>query len=165
MIPLDSAHELIRLQASGELSAVQITQAALDSIRRTQPTINAYTHVADELAMKQAAAVDAKRMQGQPLGPLAGVPVAAKGRAVYTRYADHLFIQDVARGFMSPFDATVISKLRAADAVIVGKDEHDEFAMGASTENSYFGVTRNPWESGIHARRQQRWRCSDGRRG
>ncbi len=144
LIPLDSAHDLIRLQARGELSAIQITQAALDSIRRTQPTINAYTHVAEELALQQAAAIDARRHRGETLGPLAGVPVAAKD-VLCTRDMPTTCSSKMLQGFQSPFDATVISKLRAADAVIVGKTNMDEFAMGASTENSFFGVTRNPW--------------------
>jgi len=143
-IPLDSASELIRLQASGDLTAVQITQASLDSIRRTQPSINAYTHVAEDSALAKAAEVDRRRAAGESLGVLAGVPVAVKD-VLCTRDMPTTCSSKMLQNFRPPYDATVVGKLRAADAVIVGKTNMDEFAMGASTENSAFGVTRNPW--------------------
>jgi aspartyl-tRNA(Asn)/glutamyl-tRNA(Gln) amidotransferase subunit A len=143
-IPLDSASELLRLQASGELTAVQIAEAALESIRLSQPTINAYTHVAAEAAIACADDVDKRRAAGKPLGPLAGVPVAVKD-VLCTRDMPTTCSSKMLQNFRPPYDATVVSKLREADAVIVGKTNMDEFAMGASTENSAFGVTRNPW--------------------
>jgi aspartyl-tRNA(Asn)/glutamyl-tRNA(Gln) amidotransferase subunit A len=143
-IPLDSASELIRLQASGELTAVQIAEAALESIRLSQPTINAYTHVAAEAAIAAADEVDKRRAAGKPLGPLAGVPVAVKD-VLCTHDMPTTCSSKMLQNFHPPYDATVVSKLRSADAVIVGKTNMDEFAMGASTENSAFGVTRNPW--------------------
>jgi len=143
-IPLDSASELIRLQACGELTAVQITEASLDSIRRTQPTINAYTYIAQETAIAKAEEVDRRRAAGEPLGVLAGVPVAVKD-VLCTRDMPTTCSSKMLQNFRPPYDATVVEKLRAADAVIVGKTNMDEFAMGASTENSAFGVARNPW--------------------
>jgi len=143
-IPLDSARELIRRQESGELTAVQIAEASLESIRLTQPTINAYTHVAAEAAIAAADDVDRRRASGEPLGPLAGVPVAVKD-VLCTRDMPTTCSSRMLQHFVPPYDATVVGKLRSAGAVIIGKTNMDEFAMGASTETSAFGVTRNPW--------------------
>ena len=123
---------------------MQIAEAALESIRLSQPTINAYTHVAAEAAIAAADEVDKRRAAGKPLGPLAGVPVAVKD-VLCTRDMPTTCSSKMLQNFHPPYDATVVSKLREADAVIVGKTNMDEFAMGASTENSAFGVTRNPW--------------------
>ena len=143
-IPLDSARELIRLQASGELSAVQITEASLESIRLSQDSIHAFTHVAYDAAFAKAEDIDRRRAAGQPLGALAGVPVAVKD-VLCTRDMPTTCSSKMLQNFCPPYDATVVEKLRVADAVIIGKTNMDEFAMGASTENSAFGVTRNPW--------------------
>lgn len=141
---LDSASEILRLQASGEASAVEIATRAIDAIEATQPTINAFTHFDRDLAIAAAAAVDAKRAAGEKLGPLAGVPVAVKD-VLCTRDMPTTCSSKMLQNFRPPYDAGVVERLRAADAVIVGKTNMDEFAMGASTENSAFGVTRNPW--------------------
>ena len=142
---LDSAQEILRLQSSGEVTAVEITRRAIASIESTQPTINAFTHVETEGALAAAERVDQKRRQGQPLGPLAGLPIAVKD-VLCTADMPTTCSSNMLRNFRPPYDATVVEKLRAADAVIVGKTNMDEFAMGASTENSAFGVTRNPWD-------------------
>ena len=143
-IPLDSARELIRLQASGDLSAVQITEASLQSIRLSQSSIHAFTHVAYDTALATAEAIDRRRAAGESLGALAGVPVAVKD-VLCTHDMPTTCSSKMLQNFRPPYDATVVQKLRAADAVIIGKTNMDEFAMGASTENSAFGVTRNPW--------------------
>lgn len=143
-IPLDSATSLLRLQASGELTAEQIAAAAFASIRTTEPTINAYTHLAEAAAMAAARDVDRRRAAGKPLGDLAGIPVAVKD-VLCTSDMPTTCSSNMLRNFQPPYDATVVAKLRQADAILVGKTNMDEFAMGASTETSAFGVTRNPW--------------------
>ncbi|WP_164103462.1 Asp-tRNA(Asn)/Glu-tRNA(Gln) amidotransferase subunit GatA [Candidatus Laterigemmans baculatus] len=144
-IPLDSATELLRLQAAGELSAVQITQAALDRIAATEPQISAFTHRADEAAIAAAEKIDRDRSAGLPLGPLAGIPVAVKD-VLCTRDMPTTCSSKMLAGYHSPYDATVVARLRQAGAVLVGKTNMDEFAMGASTETSAMGVTGNPWD-------------------
>lgn len=144
-IPLDSATELLRLQASGELTAEQITAASFESIARSEPRLHAFTHLAEESAMDAARQVDQRRARGEPLGPLAGIPVAIKD-VLCTRDMPTTCGSRMLRDFRPPYDSTIVTKLREADAILVGKTNMDEFAMGASTETSYFGITRNPWD-------------------
>ena len=143
---LDSALEVLRLQSSGEATAVEIAKIAIDKIEASQDSINAFTHFDREKTLLAAEAVDAKRRAGQEMGPLAGVPVAVKD-VLCTKDMPTTCSSNMLREFCPPYDATVIEKLRRADAVIVGKTNMDEFAMGASTETSAFGVTRNPWDT------------------
>lgn len=143
---LDSAQELLRLQTAGEASAVEITRRALQSIEVSQSQHNAFTHVAEESALAAAESVDQKRGSGKPLGPLAGVPVAVKD-VLCASNMPTTCSSKMLQSFRPPYNATVVEKLIAADAVIVGKTNMDEFAMGASTETSAFGVTRNPWDT------------------
>ncbi|MDG2222742.1 MAG: Asp-tRNA(Asn)/Glu-tRNA(Gln) amidotransferase subunit GatA [Rubripirellula sp.] len=143
---LDSALEILRLQSTGEASAVDVTKKVFESIESSESSINAFTHVDRDGALATAEAIDKKRRAGEPLGPLAGVPVAAKD-VLCTRDMPTTCSSNMLRHFRPPYDATVIEKLRQADAVIVGKTNMDEFAMGASTETSAFGVTRNPWDT------------------
>lgn len=141
---LDSAQEVLQLQSRGDATAVEIATAAIDKIEATQGNINAFTHINRELVLSTAEAVDQKRRNGEPLGPLAGVPVAVKD-VLCTRDMPTTCSSNMLRHFRPPYDATVVEKLREADAIIVGKTNMDEFAMGASTETSAFGNTRNPW--------------------
>lgn len=143
---LDSATEILRLQSTGEATAVEIATRALDAIDATQKSINAFTHVDRQQAMLAAEAVDAKRKAGNEMGALAGVPVAVKD-VLCTKNMPTTCSSNMLRNFRPPYDATAVDKLRKADAVIVGKTNMDEFAMGASTETSAFGVTRNPWDT------------------
>ncbi|OYP30346.1 Asp-tRNA(Asn)/Glu-tRNA(Gln) amidotransferase subunit GatA [Rhodopirellula sp. MGV] len=143
---LDSAFELLRKQADGEVSAVEIAGQAIDAIEASQSLHNAYTHVDRDLALATAKAIDEKRAAGKPLGALAGVPVAVKD-VLCTADMPTTCSSEMLRGFRPPYDATVVEKLRAADAVIVGKTNMDEFAMGGSTETGAFGATTNPWDT------------------
>ncbi len=132
------------MQAAGELTAEQIAAAAVASIRASEPDVNAFTHVAEESAMATAREIDRRRSLGQPVGELAGIPVAVKD-VLCTRDMPTTCSSNMLRGYRPPYDATVVKRLREADAVLIGKTNMDEFAMGASTETSAFGVTRNPW--------------------
>ena len=142
----DSALELLRLQNAGEMTAAEITQNAIARIEAVDDTINAFTHRAAESAIAVANQIDARRAKGEKLGKLAGVPVAVKD-VLCTSDMPTTCSSNMLREFNPPYDSTVVEKLRAADAVIIGKTNMDEFAMGASTETSVFGVTRNPWDT------------------
>ena len=141
---LDSASELLRQQAAGEVSAAEITRRTLTSIEASDPTIGAFTHLAAEAAMEAAEQVDARRAAGETLGPLAGVPVAVKD-ILCTEDMPTTCSSKMLEKFHAPYDATVVAKLRAADAILIGKTNMDEFGMGASSETSAAGLTRNPW--------------------
>lgn len=143
---LDSAQEILRLQSAGEATAVEIVESALASIEASEPSINAFTHIDREVALQAAKRVDDKRRSGQSMGALAGVPVAVKD-VLCTKDMPTTCSSEMLRQFRPPYDATVIERLRLADAIIVGKTNMDEFAMGASTETSAFGITRNPWDT------------------
>ena len=131
--------------AAGTLSAVEVAHAAVDRIRRADGALGAFLRVDEAGALAAAAAVDRKRAAGAPLGPLAGVPVGVKDQIV-TKGLETTCASRILQGFVPPFDATVVERLRAADAVIVGKCNLDEFAMGSTNEHSAFGPCRNPWD-------------------
>ena len=150
----ESACELARRVRSGEASALELTDAALAKIR-DQAKLGAFLHVDEDLARSSARAIDEKRRRGEALGSLAGVPVAVKDAIATfdapTTAASKILLGgssatpiDQRKPFRPPYDATVVSKLRAADAVIIGKTNLDEFAMGSSNENSAFFPARNP---------------------
>ena len=128
---LDSVSEILRLQSDGEASAVDIATAALDRIEEADGVINAFTHLNRESTLAAAADVDRRRTAGQPIGPLAGVPVAVKD-VLCTRDMPTTCSSKMLRNFHPPYDSGEVEKLRAAEAVIVGKTNMDEFAMGAS---------------------------------
>lgn len=136
--------DLQRLQEEG-LSAEAIAQAALETIRRKDGSVRAFIDVHADLALEQARAVDEKRRRGERVGPLAGVPLAIKDnlcrRGWRTTCASRIL-----ETFAPPYTAHVIERLEAADAVLIGTTNMDEFAMGSSTENSAFFPTRNPWD-------------------
>jgi aspartyl-tRNA(Asn)/glutamyl-tRNA(Gln) amidotransferase subunit A len=133
-----------RVQA-GELSAERAAERAIARIAELDGEVNAFLRVARDEALAQARAIDDKRARGEALGKLSGVPIAIKD-AICTRGVESTSGSKMLAGYVPPYDATVIARLRAADAVIVGKTNMDEFAMGSSSENSAYGPTRNPWD-------------------
>ena len=139
-----TAEKLSELLAKKECSSVELTQSVLDRIQKKDPEIGAYLTVSGEEALKKAAEVDEKRGKGETLSPLAGIPMGIKDN-ICTRGIRTTCASRILEHFVPPYDAFVMEKLHAADAVILGKLNMDEFAMGSSTENSYFQKTHNPW--------------------
>jgi len=139
-----SAAALADRLAAGEISSVEATQAHLDRIADVDGDIHAFLHVSDH-ALDVAADIDRRRASGEVLGVLAGVPVAIKDVLVTTDMPSTSGSK-ILEGYMSPYDATVVARSRAAGLVPLGKTNMDEFAMGSSTEHSAYGPTRNPWD-------------------
>ncbi len=131
--------------AAGQFSAREVTTAFLDRIAETDGELNAFLAVDTPGALAAADAIDEARSRGDELGPLAGVPVAVKD-VITTKGLVTTCGSRMLEGWVPPYDATVTVNLRRAGAVIIGKTNMDEFAMGSSTENSAFGPTRNPWD-------------------
>ena len=129
---------------AGEIRSEELVRTYLDRADRLG-RLNVFVHLEPEAVLENARRVDARRRAGEPMGALAGLPVAIK---------DVLCVEGepttcgsrMLRDFRPPYDATVIARLKAADAVLMGKTNMDEFAMGSSTENSAYGPTRNPWD-------------------
>ena len=140
-----TAIELAERVASGQSSAVELTNACLDSIEEVDGKIGAFLHVDREGALAAASQVDRAKAAGETLGPLAGVPVAVKDN-LCTRGVPTTCASKILEGYVPPYDAHVVEALRQAGAVIVGKTNLDEFAMGSSNENSAYGVVHNPWD-------------------
>lgn len=141
-----TAAELARKIHSREVSSREVTQAHLDRIGETNEAINSFLHVSGEEALAAADDVDKRLDAGEaPASPLAGVPLALKD-VFTTTDAPTTAGSKMLEGWVSPYDATVTKKIRAAGIPILGKTNMDEFAMGSSTENSAFGPTRNPYD-------------------
>lgn len=146
------SHELIQLSAAKlseklvkkEVSALEVTKAHLDRIEEVDPAIHAFLHVSTE-ALKVAGEVDGARRLGAKLNPLAGVPVAIKD-VLCTMDMPSTAGSKILEGWVPPYDATVVKRLRDARLVPIGKTNMDEFAMGSSTEHSAYGPTKNPWD-------------------
>ena len=129
----------------GELSAVDIVKTFLDRIEKLDGQIGAFLSVFPERALEKAKALDEKRKNGQPLGKLAGIPIAIKDN-IHVKGEISTCASNFLVNYRAPFDATVTKLLEEADAIIIGKTNLDEFAMGSSTENSALKKTRNPWD-------------------
>ena len=132
--------------ASGKTSATEVLEQHLQRINERESEINAFNLVTTEQARQTAAQVDADIKAGKKLGPLAGVPVALKDN-MCTRGIETTCSSKILEGWKPPYDATVVTRLQQAGAVMIGKTNLDEFAMGSSTENSAFGPTKNPLDT------------------
>lgn len=140
-----TAAEIADALSSGATTSVEVTQQHLDRIAAVDGDIHAFLQVDAEGALAAAKAVDEARAAGEKLGPLAGVPIAVKD-IVATEGLETTAGSKMLQGWIPPYDATIVTKLRAAGMPILGKTNMDEFAMGSSTEHSAYGPTRNPWD-------------------
>ncbi|MCR4442560.1 MAG: Asp-tRNA(Asn)/Glu-tRNA(Gln) amidotransferase subunit GatA [Peptococcaceae bacterium] len=138
-----TAHELGELLNKREISSVELTKAYLRRIEEVDDQVRAFLTVTGDLALKQAAETDEKRARGEKLPPLAGIPMAMKDN-MCTKGIKTTCASRILYNFIPPYDAAVTERLLAAGAVLLGKCNLDEFAMGSSTENSGFFATRNP---------------------
>jgi aspartyl-tRNA(Asn)/glutamyl-tRNA(Gln) amidotransferase subunit A len=136
--------EIRSLVASGEASAVEVCRAHLERARALEPRLKAFRAVLEEEALREAARVDRERAEGRTPGPLAGVPIAVKD-VLCVRGSPATCGSRILQNHVPIYDATCVKRLRDAGAVVLGKTNMDEFAMGSSTENSAFEKTSNPW--------------------
>ena len=141
-----TATDLLQQLDSGGVSSVELTTAFLKQIDKYDPSIHAFLRVIRESALACAEAVDRRRAAGERVGRLGGLPVAVKD-VICTKGEPTTCASRMLESFVPPYDATVISRVKQADAVLIGKANMDEFAMGSTTESSFFGVTRNPWDT------------------
>ena len=141
-----TANDIRHAIASGQLSAVDVCRAAIERVEALNPILNAFTLIDADRALDRAARIDRALAAGERLGPLAGVPVALKDN-LCVKGMRTTACSRILETFVAPYDATVVKHLESAGAVIIGKTNCDEFAMGSSNENSAFGPVRNPWST------------------
>lgn len=146
MLETESITSLAARIARGELRAEEACRESFTRIRRDDDVLGAFLTLTEDEALSAAREVDLARAAGRPLGPLAGVPLALKD-SLCTRGVPTTCGSRILEGWSPPYDATVVARLRAAGAILVGKTNMDEFGMGSSTEHSAFRVTRNPWDT------------------
>lgn len=142
-LTVKDAHEGLRKK---QFSAVELTKAVLSEIKKKEKTIQAYITVTEQEALDGARKVDQLITDNQPLAPLSGIPVAVKD-VISTQGVQTTAGSKILEGYIPPYDATVVQKLREQNVVIIGKTNCDEFAMGSSTENSAYQKTKNPHDT------------------
>ncbi|HZK40071.1 MAG TPA: Asp-tRNA(Asn)/Glu-tRNA(Gln) amidotransferase subunit GatA [Atribacterota bacterium] len=140
-----TAHEVVDLIKKKKITAYEVMQDIFNQIDKVDNLIKAFLVINREEALRQAKEIDTKVKNGEELPPLAGVAVAIKD-IIATQGTETTCGSKILKGFIPPYNATVINKLKEAGAIIIGKTNMDEFAMGSSTENSAFGPTHNPWD-------------------
>ena len=145
MLIRESASKMAEALANKEVSAVELTNQHFEQIEAVDKDVHAFLYLDKEGAISQAADIDKRRAAGEKLSPLAGIPLALKDvltqKGVPTTCGSKILA-----GWRPPYDATVVTKLKSAGVVILGKTNMEEFAMGSSTENSAYGPTHNPWD-------------------
>ncbi|KJS46751.1 MAG: glutamyl-tRNA amidotransferase, partial [Peptococcaceae bacterium BRH_c23] len=139
---ISEQHELL---VHKDVSATELTKAYIERIHSLEPDLQAYLTVLEDQALAQAAEVDRKIAQREALSPLEGIPMAMKDN-MCTEGVRTSCGSKMLENFIPPYNATVTDRLRNAGTILLGKLNMDEFAMGSSTENSYFAKTRNPWD-------------------
>ncbi|MCK4802141.1 Asp-tRNA(Asn)/Glu-tRNA(Gln) amidotransferase subunit GatA [bacterium] len=140
-----TAHELSEKMEKKEISSEEIVRSIYNRINQVEKKLHSFVTLTEKEALLQARNIDEKMRKGGFRGLLAGIPVAIKDN-MCIRNARTTCSSHILENFISPYEATVVKRLRDEGAVFIGKTNMDEFAMGSSTENSYFGVTRNPWD-------------------
>jgi aspartyl-tRNA(Asn)/glutamyl-tRNA(Gln) amidotransferase subunit A len=141
-----TARETTQKIQNNEATAQECVQAVFERIHKLETKINAYVTLTEKEALKKAKTIDKKISEGKPVGKLAGVAIAIKD-AICTKNIPTTCSSRMLQNFVPPYNATVIERIKQQDGIIIGKTNMDEFAMGSSTETSYFGPTRNPWDT------------------
>ena len=141
----ETAAELLCRMEQGDVTCTVLTETFLDAIQERDTKIGAFLHLDRDAALTQAAEIDRKRKAGERLGLLGGLPVAVKD-VLCTQGQPTTCASQMLKDFVPPYDSHVVERLKAEDAVLIGKTNMDEFAMGSSTENSALQTTRNPWD-------------------